>query len=481
MKLSVKLIIVFLALSLVPIVILSLISISVAQNTMKNSIGINFENLVKEKAEAIDTIIENKIAEAQILARSQFLKDAVRKSNLKYINKSDDEIQKYIGKIDKEWIEANDTTETINQILNSILSRYLMEYLDRDKEKYGEIIVTDAKGATVAMTEKLSDYYQADEGWWQYSFDKGRGELFIDDRGYDSSVNALVLGIVVPIKEEEKIIGILKINYKVEGILDIVTGTNIGISGHSFGIFLTRSSGSLIIHPPNLTHSKLTAIEKNQIGAGKISWVEDIERGKRTIMAHAPVKADLYSRVPAPGERKGISGERWEPTKWHLFLEIDQDEAFASINKLKKYILTISFSLFILIIFLVLVFSRTITTPIKELVTGAYEIGKGNLNYEIKLKSKDEIGDLANSFETMRKEVKHSKENLEILVREKTKELAERVKELEKVRDLTSDSEIYAEEMRLEKEEALKNIKMLEKGLDGLKKDIEKLKKRGEK
>jgi len=72
--------------------------------------------------------------------------------------------------------------------------------------------------------------------------------------------------------------------------------------------------------------------------------------------------------------------------------------------------------------------------PLLELKGGAEIIGKGNLKHRIKIKSKDEIGQLAASFNTMAQELKESYSGLE----EKVKELQvamEELKELDKLKD----------------------------------------------
>jgi adenylate cyclase len=61
---------------------------------------------------------------------------------------------------------------------------------------------------------------------------------------------------------------------------------------------------------------------------------------------------------------------------------------------------------------LVLFISGGITNPIKRLVTGAEEIGHGNYNYKIEVRSADEIGYLGESFNTMSGNLKTSQESL---------------------------------------------------------------------
>ena len=71
-----------------------------------------------------------------------------------------------------------------------------------------------------------------------------------------------------------------------------------------------------------------------------------------------------------------------------------------------------------------------IVGPIRQLTLGAHEIGKGNLDYSLDIQSKNEIGDLASSFNKMsrtlkksRKELEQYSMGLETKVKERTQEL----------------------------------------------------------
>ena len=92
---------------------------------------------------------------------------------------------------------------------------------------------------------------------------------------------------------------------------------------------------------------------------------------------------------------------------------------------------------FLLIFFL---FNYFISSPIGELTKGVRNMNKETLGYEVKIKSKDEIGELATAFNTMSADLKVSRDhleeyskNLEKLVTERTKELEEKTKHLEQI------------------------------------------------
>ncbi|ODS36297.1 MAG: hypothetical protein A7316_10145 [Candidatus Altiarchaeales archaeon WOR_SM1_86-2] len=56
---------------------------------------------------------------------------------------------------------------------------------------------------------------------------------------------------------------------------------------------------------------------------------------------------------------------------------------------------------FVLAVLLSIVLARGITGPIEKLTKTADEISKGNLDMEIEIKSKDEIGELSEAFHRM--------------------------------------------------------------------------------
>ncbi|MFH1563691.1 MAG: ATP-binding protein [Nitrospirota bacterium] len=56
--------------------------------------------------------------------------------------------------------------------------------------------------------------------------------------------------------------------------------------------------------------------------------------------------------------------------------------------------------------------SRKLTTPLKILINGLGEVGRGNLDYEIKTETKDEMAKTIESFNRMVKELKESRELL---------------------------------------------------------------------
>jgi len=61
------------------------------------------------------------------------------------------------------------------------------------------------------MTNKTSDYYQADEQWWQKSYNEGKGRSFHSKVEYDKSAGFWGIALYVPIYDrQQEMIGIIK-------------------------------------------------------------------------------------------------------------------------------------------------------------------------------------------------------------------------------------------------------------------------------
>jgi len=140
-----------------------------------------------------------------------------------------------------------------------------------------------------------------------------------------------------------------------------------------------------------------------------------------------------------------------------------------------------SLGLLIMILVLFAIFRGNIVDPLKKMTLACQEVRKGNLEVKVPVVSKTEIGELAETFNEMIKDLRkfhtalgEAKTVLEIKVEARTKELKELAEGLEEeVKRRTK--EVYEKMADLERFQRLavgRELKMIE-----LKKEIEKFKK----
>lgn len=122
---------------------------------------------------------------------------------------------------------------------------------------------------------------------------------------------------------------------------------------------------------------------------------------------------------------------------WTLIVCIPIETAFAAATELRNRLLIILSILGVCIFLIILLFSLTVSRPMKKLSKAADKIGKGNLDINVKVTSGDEIGQLTQSFNKMALDLKEGRERyrklneeLELKVHERTEQLLDAQEEL---------------------------------------------------
>lgn len=103
-----------------------------------------------------------------------------------------------------------------------------------------------------------------------------------------------------------------------------------------------------------------------------------------------------------------------------------------------QLIFIVVFSAMVLVaIVVIILLSRAITRPILALTKGAEVVGKGELDYSIKLETGDEIQQLAEQFNAMTRALKESYTDLERKIEERTKQERLRAEQLRTINEIS--------------------------------------------
>ncbi len=110
-----------------------------------------------------------------------------------------------------------------------------------------------------------------------------------------------------------------------------------------------------------------------------------------------------YRNVPV------IGAYQWLPKRNLCILtEVDQEEAFAPIFALRSRMLIIAAGVALVAALLGVIIARSISEPVRKLVEGAEEIGRGNLNNKLEEYGQDEISQLSAAFNMMTANLRQS-------------------------------------------------------------------------
>jgi two-component sensor histidine kinase/HAMP domain-containing protein len=398
----------------------------------------NIGNLSVEIAHHMNTHLQANTESTISFSSAPILRAALLESIAEYSVFSEEERNKEIDTLNKKWLE---TKEIGDPFIQEYLTNPIAEFLKFQQiilpGLYGEIFPTNKYGVMIASTEKLTTLAHAHKYWWESSFYEGKGRVFFDDRGFDESAKGYVLGIVVPIMNGNEIIGILKSNVNIDGLLtDVIQ--EFGFR-HPGKIQIVRTKGLIIKEEGKIPLSSSLPDEL-------IPYIQTMEVGTVIINTGIKTKFVAYSPIPLTvgSEKYGFGGSYEsidhikgnEGEGWHIVITLDEDIVLISARRMTN-LLIISVIIFtVFASFVALLLGKWFANPLIKLSAIAKKIGEGNLDTKVKVDSKDEIGILAQSINKM------------------TDNLAKTL--------ISRDKLIYEVEMRKEAEEKV-NVQLQEK------------------
>ncbi|WP_119328953.1 PDC sensor domain-containing protein [Cysteiniphilum halobium] len=118
--------------------------------------------------------------------------------------------------IDQNMQKMRDTYNVQLLLYNACAVK--LKQFQAEHPAFVEIFVTDLSGMNVCQTNMTTDFYQADEKWWQVVYHNGVGKLYYGEIEYDGSASEVVVPIYMPIYAHKKLIGIAKTLVAIEDI-----------------------------------------------------------------------------------------------------------------------------------------------------------------------------------------------------------------------------------------------------------------------
>ena len=357
--------------TLLSLIILAIVSFLYSQKSYENTIDhektVLRTNAV-DAAKYIELQLLDKLSNAKTMASAPVLIKALKKSNADCAKMGKD-CKSHIAHLNELWMSKNSIEdEFVKPYLNNALALYLKKQQDIFQGVYGELFVTNQYGEMIATTGKLTTLYHSNKYWWKEAYSNGEGKVFFDDRGFDSSVNGYVIGIVVPIKSNGKVIGILKAN------VNIINTLYIAIENHAKkkhgALKIVRSKGKVVYEeglPPlstNINPNIMQALADNKVHSSLTK-----EYAKDVLIACAPIELSLKNKdilfggkVQAGDHHKGNDGEIW-----HTVVTYEKELALANSIETNKLIILLGSVLAFLTAIAAYFIGKWISDPIEKL------------------------------------------------------------------------------------------------------------------
>jgi PAS domain S-box-containing protein len=260
------------------------------------------------------------------------------------------------------------------------------------------------------------------------------GETADSDVIYSEETKNFTIAVMAPVKNSAgEIIGAVEGYVNYEKILDILAG----VQG-PLVILVNKNE----VEIGSNDSARRANILKEKYG-GIVAMEKSMEAINRSVVAPSIQGKKLVLSSHVHGKGAGFFGGN----DWMLSFETPIDEAYQEADKTTLISVLISyFSGMVGLMIIVFIINRAVIGPVENLTAITKRISHGRLDERVPVKSIDEIGELAISFNQMTERLKESYNTLEAKVRERTADLDKSNRDLEgKNRSLEEKRQAIAE------------------------------------
>lgn len=292
--------------------------------------------------------------------------------------------------------------------------------------------------------------------------------LMVDFEQYLPSFLAPAAFLATPIFEGEEKIGTLIFQIPINQMDDVMTNhkswreEGFGETGESYIVgqdYKMRSNSRFIIENYEGFTENLT---KNNEDSNEVALIEFY----KTTVLFKNIRSEAVEK--AISNRKGtkiIEDYRgvdvlssFAPLNipdvdWVIVSEIDADEVFAPMYDFAQYSVITLLLLLVVTSALSFFIAYSISQPILDLVEKTKEMKEGNLDIQVAIRSKDEIGILAQSFNENAQTIKQKRQDLLEKQREIEQQMEEITKQAQALQEMNEEVAVQNEELKQNMEE----------------------------
>ncbi|MBI5589190.1 MAG: HAMP domain-containing protein [Deltaproteobacteria bacterium] len=274
--------------------------------------------------------------------------------------------------------------ENIQGLFRDFLLRSPFYYQIRFLDAQGQELISQCASDIIVVKDARED-----SGFFEKARLTHPGNICFSDILFSHRRNGYVMHWAIPFYSGwREFSGLIVIDLDYEKIIQLVSGIRMGEKGYAF---LVDSQGRNTAHPhyapyqlniDSYLEPSLKELVQEMI-TGASSWKSYVHDNVEKVAAFAP--------IPAMG--------------WSLAVTIPVDELGKEALAIKLRVIEVAAIIFIFAVVGVSVLSYYLLRPVRELVAATNRMAEGNLNQEIPLRSRDELGDLTRSFNHMVKNI----------------------------------------------------------------------------
>ncbi len=392
-----KLILLFLILSLFPLITVGLIAYTQAKNALEAQITNQLITVRDIKANQIERYFHERLEDIKVIsnnpstiAAARAFDKAVETNTEAYTLKHYRSL--YLNKPNLVNAKDGSAYSAVHAQYHPVFKEYQQAHGYHDiflvEPHFGTIVYTVAKENDFATSLNDGLYANTNLGeiYHETAAAKNRDVTRLKDFAHYEPSNCAASFIASPIFYDSQLAGILIFQLSIDQIDSLMQeGTGLGDTGETLLVssedFLLRSN-SRFFNETTLLKLKADseASRASAVGKSGVKTIIDY-RNEPTLVAHKPLS------IPN--------------VKWSLNAKIDQVEAEAVVHNLLTLMLIIIGIIAIIVTAVAFWVGNTIVKPILIMTQIARQLATGNMNQTIDIRSQDEIGQMSDAFQQM--------------------------------------------------------------------------------
>ncbi|TLX46491.1 methyl-accepting chemotaxis protein [Pseudoalteromonas phenolica] len=360
MRMRQKLIASFVLTVIVPILAISIVSISQTKTESLERFIDSSNSEIRQVENTFNLFFDQMKNNARFLAQSSTV-TSVSENTSTYFDAEKMMDPRSAGKEEAEIFEL---FESFGQTHEELLFVYL-------GTQYGGFIQYPA--------EPLGNYDPRKRPWYK-QVTQNPSEVIVTEP-YQGVTGQAMVSVATAIKKSGQTIGVQSLDVTLSTLTDIVSNIRLGETGY---LMLLDGQGTVLADPKNPNNNfksinKLNSPIFNAIRTNKNQPLINIEASNKTMVAQ------LYHS---------------DALNWTFVAIIDEDEILSSAYNMSYSISVIAVVMLIVFVFIAVVLANKIVYPIEMVSEGLKEIaqGEGNLSKRLKVIGNDEISELASWF-----------------------------------------------------------------------------------
>lgn len=266
----------------------------------------------------------------------------------------------------------------LEQIDQSIAKRMMNLKLLGNGSILDTYLLENATGVVVLSNgtkQGLPEYDATTRVWYQMAMEKKAS--VVSDAYLDTQTKQMIVSVSIPVHKNESIIGVLCMDISLGDLAQRLDHLKVGDSGY---VTIYDRSNNLVYHPDR----SLQGINVRDVGYSE-NMLQAVEN-------HVDINGQKYTH----GKESYYGSTSFLQNLGYLVVGVMPEKEYLSMIKHTTNTIVYGFIICIIVLLCVLTgVAVSITDPIKRLTNVAEKLSKGDIETEVSVKSKDEVGQLA--------------------------------------------------------------------------------------